>query len=146
MDDVLNYGGVVTKRFFLKAHWIHVATRGWTYVLVLLSVPAIMNVFAFAGSFGDVDPWWHLKWSLGYPVLMILLQHWQWSRLYQKSLYASGPIEGDLSSEGLTTRFAKASSTASWAHFVRAHVAGDVMLLYQSPNLFTPLSRNLFAT
>jgi hypothetical protein len=144
MRESLRYRGRIDRQLFLKAHLVHLAARWWVSVLILVLFPVLMGVLAFSRSFEGVDPWWVSGWSLTFPIVMVALQYWQWMRLYRRSAWLADPIEGELSDEGMTIRYANASSDLKWELFARARRSQDLLLLYQAPHAFNILSRKFF--
>jgi hypothetical protein len=89
----------------------------WTYLL------------AFVVFVGVVSPWW--------------MPYFQAFR-FNKNSPLLKPLTGMVNDEGVALKGTRFNSSLKWSSFTHYKKTKDVILLYQGPNAFNFLSRNLF--
>jgi len=92
-------------------------TAGWTYLLAVVVV------------IGVLSPWW--------------MPYFQ-SLTFNKNSPLLKPLTGMVTEEGVNLHGYRFNSNQKWSSFTHHKRTQDVVLLYQGPNAFNFLSRNLF--
>lgn len=78
--------------------------------------------------------------------LLIWFQRRNLDRLYQSSPYLGAPVHMVMSREGIHFEAPTGEGMVPWSKFVKVRRARSLMLLYQTPSLFTIVARKFFAT
>ena len=137
--------GQLTRQDIVRAFFRHlkptrnsIATR-----LVLLGLVALVLIFAYNRN--TATGWTYL---LAVVVVIGVLFPW-WMPYFQafnfnKNSPLLKPLTGVVTDEGVSLRGFRFNSDLKWSSFTHYKRTRDVVLLYQGPNAFNFLSRNLF--
>ena len=142
MEPPIPYRGTVSWQLFKRAQWRHVGAR-WLFLFVF---PVFMTATAYLSSgpmpmgiliLVVIAATAFVPFMLGFMVL-------QWRRTYRQSPLLHTPLAGSVSPDKFVAEGVTGRTEMTWSQFVRIRDADDVVLLYQSPNVFMMLAREFF--
>jgi hypothetical protein len=137
--------GQLTRQDIIRAFFRHLKpTRNSIAIrLVLLGLTILTLVFTY---YQKTAAWW--TYLLAVVVVIGVLSPW-WMPYFQAFTFNKNspllkPLTGVVTEEGVNLRGNRFNSNLKWSSFTHYKKTQEVVLLYQGPNAFNFLSRNLF--
>ena len=132
--------GELTEKDYLRAQWLHMKPRrGFRaagYVVLVLFLLALGLAVASAVAGSAHQPLAHVL----LPVLVlggvVVLQRYQWKRIYRRQLSLQGLHTYTFSAEGIVASSAHGNGRMDWTVFIKWREDPNLFLLYQADNLF----------
>jgi hypothetical protein len=143
MDIYVN--GQLTRQDIIRAFFRHLEpTRNSIAIrLALLGFIVLVLIFSY---YRNTATWW--TYLLAVVVVIGILSPW-WMPYFQAFRFNKNspllkPLTGVVTGEGVSLRGYRFNSNLKWSSFTHYKRTRAVVLLYQGPNAFNFLSRNLF--
>ena len=135
--------GQLTRQDIIRAFFRHLKPTRNSIVIRLALLGLMVLVFAYGSQ---TAAWW--TYLLAGVVVVGVLSPW-WMPYFQafnfnKNSPLLKPLTGTVTDEGVSLRGYRFNSDIKWASFTYYKRTREVVLLYQGPNAFNFLSRNLF--
>jgi hypothetical protein len=144
MDPLIEFSALVDRATYRAAQRLHM--RGhtaaiWAGQVALVAYAGWKLLPLSPGRFLAVLPI-----CLLFAPLLVWFQRRNLDRIYQSSPYLGAPVRMVMSREGIRFEAPTGEGMVPWSKFVKVRRARGLMLLYQTPRLFTIVARKFFAS
>ena len=138
----IDYSGTISRELFVRSQRLHAGSaRIFLSVVLVLAGLLLLSLAILNAPMSVLLPF---VMAGALVPLLLILQRWQWQRLFKRSPYLHEPIEGVVSEQGLHIANSRGRSDLPWTLITKYKETSDLILLYQAPNMFGIVAKEFF--